>query len=141
MPHAAARIVHVAVVAWDDVNVQVHDGLAGGRARVEANVVRVNPVFLTLRQSKPNLVREVTPSALYLETERSRARREGPEPVPAWMLNLAWEVLRRQGQLTNKELLNELRVHRSSAVLAIMARLPGFEPLPGKAMGVRAVVE
>jgi HKD family nuclease len=97
----------------------------------------VNPVFLTLRRSQRNLVREVSPSALYVETERSRVRHARPEPVPAWMLNLAWEVLRRRGRLTNKELLDELRVHRSSAVLAILARLPGVDALPGTAMGVR----
>lgn len=96
-----------------------------------------DPVFRTLRQAKPNRVAELTPSALYVETERSKARCGRPEPLPAWMLNLAWEVLQREGELTNEELLGELRVHRSSAVLAILARLPGIEAMPGRAMGVR----
>ena len=39
--------------------------------------------------------------------------------------------------LTNDALLNHLRVHRSSAVYAILSRLPGFERLPGKLVGVR----
>lgn len=44
--HAAARIGHVAGIAWDDVDVQVHDGLAGGRAVVEADVVAGGAVAL-----------------------------------------------------------------------------------------------
>jgi hypothetical protein len=99
---------------------------------------RQSPVFLTLGKAAENLVREVTPSALYVDTERSRARGK-PEPIPAWMLNLAWEVLQARGTLDNGTLLDELRVHRSSAVLAILARLPGVEPLKGRRIGVRCV--
>jgi hypothetical protein len=39
--HAAPRIVHVAAEPRDDVDVEVHDGLAGGGAGVEADVVAV----------------------------------------------------------------------------------------------------
>lgn len=56
----------------------------------------------------------------------------GAEPIPAWMFNLAWERLQTHGELTNGELLNELRVHRSSAVCAILARLPGVEQVAGR---------
>ncbi|MDQ3032187.1 MAG: hypothetical protein M3Y87_07215 [Myxococcota bacterium] len=41
------------------------------------------------------------------------------------MLDLAWEVLRARGTLTNREMLGELRIHRSSFVCAILARLKG----------------
>ena len=58
-----------------------------------------------------------------METQRSRVRRGGAEEIPAWMFNLAWERLRTHGRLTNTELLNDLRVHRSSAVCAILGRL------------------
>lgn len=96
-----------------------------------------DPVFLTLGNASPNRVRELSPSALYVETKRSKQRKTTPQPIPAWMLNLAWSVLKNEGKLTNQRLLNELRVHRSSAVLAILARLPGVEPLPSRTVGVR----
>jgi HKD family nuclease len=83
-----------------------------------------DPVFRTLgRSPKPNLVVSVTASAVYVETARSKQLRGGAEEIPAWMFNLAWERLRTHGRLTNKELLNDLRVHRSSAVCAILGRL------------------
>lgn len=43
------------------------------------------------------------------------------------MLNLAWDALRANGRLSNTELL-EMRVHRSSFVCALLARLPGVTP-------------
>lgn len=87
---------------------------------------RRDPVFRTLGPSpKPNLVIDVTPSAVYVETERSRRERGGATEIPAWMFNLAWDHLRTHGSLSNRTLLNDLRVHRSSAVCAILARVPG----------------
>ena len=87
---------------------------------------RREPVFRTLGpRPRPNLVTDVTPSAVYVETERSRKERGGAAEVPAWMLNLAWDHLRTHGTLTNRTLLHDLRVHRSSAVCAILARVPG----------------
>jgi len=41
---AAARVVHVAAIARDDVHVQVHDGLPRGLTGVEADVVAVGAV-------------------------------------------------------------------------------------------------
>ena len=43
MPHAAARVRHITAVTRDDVDMQVPDGLPGGRAGVEADVVAVGP--------------------------------------------------------------------------------------------------
>ncbi len=89
---------------------------------------RADPVFMTLGPTpRANRVVEVTQSEVLVETERSLARRGGAESIPAWMFNLAWEWLRAKGQLTNRTLLDELRVHRSSAVCAILARVPGVE--------------
>ena len=95
--------------------------------------VQRNPVFHTLGP-KPaeNLVREIGPGGLYVETEASQAKGRPPQEVPAWMLNLAWGYLRTHGKLSNSYLLNELRVHRSSAVCAFLARLPGVERAPGR---------
>ncbi len=97
-----------------------------------------DPVFMTLgRQPKPNRVLELTPVEVQVETERSRSRARGAESIPAWMFNLAWERLRTLGTLSNSELLNDLRVHRSSAVCAMIARLPQIERIPGKEIVLR----
>ncbi len=88
---------------------------------------RQDPVFPTITDRKPNRVVEVTPSYVLVETEKTIRERTGPQPVDAWMLNLAWEYLRTRGELRNTVLLNELRVHRSSAVCAMLARVPGVE--------------
>jgi hypothetical protein len=50
------------------------------------------------------------------------------------MLNLAWEYLRTRGELANTTLLNQLRVHRSSAVCALLAKVPGVIVVPGRAI-------
>lgn len=100
--------------------------------------VRRDPVFTTLgRIPKPNRVIELTPVEVHVETERSRTRAGGGEPIPAWMFNLAWERLRTHGRLSNSELLNDLRVHRSSAVCAMLARLQQIERVPGKEIVLR----
>jgi hypothetical protein len=100
--------------------------------------VRRDPVFLTLgRSPRPNHVVELTPVEVHVETERSRQRAGGAEPIPAWMFNLAWDRLRTHGTLTNSELLNDLRVHRSSAVCAMLARLPQVERVPAREIILR----
>lgn len=87
--------------------------------------VQKNNEFRTLGSSpKPNWITQVTESAIYVETERTREGGTGPQAVPAWMFELAFETLEARGELSNSELLNELRVHRSSAVCAILSRLP-----------------
>jgi hypothetical protein len=99
--------------------------------------VRRNPVFRTLGpSSRPNRIVELTPVEVHVETERSRSR-GGAEPIPAWMFNLAWDRLRTHGTLSNSELLNDLRVHRSSAVCAILARLPQVERAQGREIVLR----
>jgi hypothetical protein len=100
--------------------------------------VKRNPVFLTLGPSpRRNRVVDLSPVEVHIETERSRSRSGGPVPVPAWMFNLAWERLRTHGTLSNTELLNDLRVHRSSAVCAILARVPPVETFAGKGITLR----
>jgi hypothetical protein len=100
--------------------------------------VRRDPVFMTLGSSpRPNRVVELTPVEVHVETERSLERASGAEPIPAWMFNLAWERLRTHGTISNVVLLNDLRVHRSSAVCAILGRLPQVERVPGKEIVLR----
>lgn len=87
---------------------------------------RQDPVFATLgRAPRPNRVVALTPAEVLVETERTHREGTGAQSIPAWMLNLAWECLRSRGELSNMTLLNQLRVHRSSAVCAMLARVPG----------------
>jgi hypothetical protein len=100
--------------------------------------VKVNPVFVTLGpRPVPNRVVDLSPVAVFVETARSRERVGGAEPIPAWMFNMAWDRLRTFGALSNTELLNDLRVHRSSAVCAILARMPHVERVPGREIVLR----
>jgi hypothetical protein len=45
------------------------------------------------------------------------------------MLNCAWRELTRRRSLTNSFLLNELNAKRSSAICALLARLPDVEAI------------
>jgi hypothetical protein len=55
--------------------------------------------------------------------------RAPPQLIPAWMFTLASDYLRTHGHLSNRYLpaTDGLNVKRSSAVCAILARLPGVE--------------
>ena len=89
------------------------------------------PVFQTLGpRPARNEVLTLTPAELFVQTSRSRASGRHGEPIPAWMFNLAWDHLKTHGVLSNRELLEDLRVHRSSAVCAILARIPGISVGP-----------
>jgi len=99
--------------------------------------VKRDPVFRTLSHGRPNRVAELTPVEVLVETERSTSRTGGAEPIPAWMFNLAWDRLRTFGSLTNKELCDDMRVHRSAAVCAVLARIPGVERVSGREVALR----
>lgn len=109
--------------------VEVFEATLYGQLAAEINR---DPVFLTLGPSpKANRVVDLTLAELYVETERSLALTGRAKPIPAWMFNLAWARLRTHGTLSNRELLDDSRVHRSSAVCAVLARLPSVERVPG----------
>jgi hypothetical protein len=141
-----ARAWQWAAELWEDPRVQPWT-LRTAKAQEEAfdpelyaalnAEVRRDPVFRTLSRGRPNRVIELTPLEVHIETDRSRARTGGAEPVPAWMFNLAWDRLRTHGTLSNVELLNDLRVHRSTAVCAILSRLPQVDVAPGKRIVLR----
>lgn len=102
--------------------------------------VKADPVFLTLGpRPARNVVRELSAVEMHVETERSIEQRGGAAPIPAWMFNLAWERLKTHGRLSNPELLEDLRVHRSSAVCAILGRLPVVELESAKPITLRWV--
>ena len=92
--------------------------------RLLSKVVATGDVIATLGQGAVNRIVEMTPAGIWVETERS-AERGGPQLVEPRMVQLAWDWLLAHGTLTNTTLLNELRVHRSSFVCALLARLPG----------------
>ncbi|HZZ83935.1 MAG TPA: phospholipase D family protein [Anaeromyxobacteraceae bacterium] len=132
---------------WSDERAQAWTGVAAEPSEepfepdlLQALKVEVarNPVFLTLgRAPKRNVVVDLSPVELHVETERSRSRIHGAEAIPAWMFNLAWDRLRIHGSISNLELLEDLRVHRSSAVCAILGRLPQVERVAGREIGLR----
>jgi len=131
------RAWEVGEALWDDARSESWEAKAADAGSEEiapellaalAKMKRVEPVVETLGPNpKPNRLVEVTPVEVLVETERTERDRTGPQAVPAWMLNLAWEYLRARGELSNSTLLKELRVHRSSAVCAMLARVPGVE--------------
>jgi HKD family nuclease len=105
-------------------------------------VQRKTPTVYTLGRAQPNYISDVTEGGMWVETQRSRerAQRQGGgsvEWVEPRMLNLAWDALRARGVLTNDALLNELRIHRSSFVCAVLAKLDGVEVIPGRKIGLR----
>ena len=92
-----------------------------------AQVHQDNPVVSTISTGKPNRIAAVEESAVWIETEKSKADGKGALPVAAWMLQSAWDHLRSTGSLDNRFLgaSDGLNVKRSSAVCALLAHLPG----------------
>lgn len=125
---AEAYWVHEAAAMWEpmaaETSQEVLDTDILAAIRAEA---RRDPVFLTLTSARPNHVVDVTPIGIWVETEASLAKGIPPQLIPAWMFQLAVDHLRANGSLTNRYLLSSegLNVKRSSAVCAILARLPG----------------
>jgi HKD family nuclease len=79
----------------------------------------------TISQGQANRIMEILPTGILMETERTESRGTGPQLVDAWMIELAWDSLKSCGELSNTTLLNELKIHRSSAVCALLAHFEG----------------
>jgi len=86
-----------------------------------AAVVRPGDTIRTLTHSRPNDVVDIGVEGVWINTARSSTQ-DGPQLVPAWMLNAAWARLTADRELSNTELIRTVR--RSSAVLALLAQLP-----------------
>lgn len=114
-------------VDWASPPVPVADVLDTGLWELIRGAVAPGTVVHTLGDRRPNTVTKVTRAGLWVETERSARRRAGPQLIEPRMLEVAWAALTSDGELTNHRLLHELRVHRSSFVCALLARLPGVE--------------
>ena len=131
-PSATAWSSDLAVTKTDD---ELEVAL---RALIEAEVA-IDPLFLTLKDRRPNLVVDTAAGGLWIETDSSRTKGNPAHLVPAWMIQLAWDHLQLHGELTNQYLLSTdgLNVKRSSAVCAVLARLPGIEAVPGRTITLR----
>ncbi|MBN8613662.1 MAG: phospholipase D family protein [Deltaproteobacteria bacterium] len=106
-------------------------------ALIDAAITREPELYTLGPTPKLNVVRDRGPSGLWVETERTRAANAAAQLVPPRMLNLAWDVLRSRGELSNRTLLDELRVHRSSFVCALLARVPGVEVVSSRPIVLR----
>lgn len=133
--------------AWWDTAVALED-LVVRRERdvLEAELwallrahVRTGDVVETVSEKRPNHVVAVDRTGLLVETEKSRTRGTGPQLIEPRMIQLAWDVLTAEGQVTNSRLLDELRVHRSSFVCALLARLPMVEVARTRPITLRLV--
>lgn len=95
---------------------------------LRAHLSTSEPVF-TVSSGQPNWIIAITSEGLRVETERSRKAGSGPQDVPAWMFEAAWQRLTTRRRITNRELLatDDLNVKRSSLVCAVLANLPGVK--------------
>lgn len=99
------------------------EGLAGALNKVMVERGSV----VTVARGQVNRIVAVEADGVTIETDASDEKGIGPQLVPAWMLNVAWQHLRTTGSLTNRYLVSGdgLNVKRSSAVCALLAALPG----------------
>lgn len=109
---------------WEPSDSEPGEPLDSALLAALAAVLPIGGSFPTLGQGKPNRVMSVSPAGLTVATQTSISKGVPPQPVEAWMLELAWTALQERGVLTYNELTNELHVHRSSVVLAALAQLP-----------------
>lgn len=107
----------------DSVAAELSDELYRLLAELKART----PLITTVSNGKPNRIVSVARGGVRIETGASLEKGSGPQLVPAWMINVAWNHLRSSGSLTAKYLLasSGLNVKRSSAVCALLSRLPG----------------
>jgi hypothetical protein len=85
------------------------------------NHVAVGSEIGTVSQGRTNRVESISPAGVEISTEKSD-RGDGPQLVPGWMFNVAWDELERTGRLRAADLRKAAK--RSSAVCAVIAALP-----------------
>jgi HKD family nuclease len=121
---------HPAAVDWTPTGIPIDDEhLDEDLLRLLRQAIPNGTTVPTLNQGRPNTVIDITPHGVYLHTLRSQTRQSGPQLLPAWMLQLAWDYLQQHRTLTNRHLLatDGLNIKRSSAVCALLARLPRID--------------
>ncbi len=94
--------------------------------RLTREVRARSPIVETVANGRPNEIVDVSPAGVLVHTLKSRRDGE-PQLVPGWMVNVAWEHLRRVGTLEQDHLLatDGLNVKRSAFVIALLANFPG----------------
>ncbi|MBY5162063.1 phospholipase D family protein [Salsipaludibacter albus] len=112
---------------WEHPGGQVQDVISVELWALLRAALRPESVVHTVSSRKPNRIAQLNRAGLWVETERSRRLGREPELVEPWMLDVAWAALVADGELSNTRLLNDLRVHRSSFVCAVLSELPGVE--------------
>lgn len=84
--------------------------------------VRPGEEILTLSNQRPNFIVAIEREGIWVQTLRSKSLGSGPQLVPAWMVETAWQHLRETGTLSNAELVDDLNVKRSAFVMALLSR-------------------
>lgn len=84
-------------------------------------VVAPGTTIRTIANSRPNDVVDIGLEGVWISTAKSSVE-DGPQLVPAWMLNEAWKRLTADRSLSNTDLIKTVK--RSSAVLALLSQLP-----------------
>ncbi|MDO3634462.1 hypothetical protein [Mycolicibacterium arseniciresistens] len=59
-----------------------------------------------------------------METNSSDQKDGQPQLVPAWMIAVAWDHLKRNGRVSQQDLVKTMRITRSAFVCALIARFP-----------------
>jgi hypothetical protein len=101
------------------------------------DAIQPGDVITTLARRQLNRIVDIDDHRILVETERSIKHDAGPQPVPAWMVQTAWDHLKRHGSLTNTHLLDILNVKRSSFVCALLARFPDVEVVSERPLTLR----
>lgn len=93
----------------------------------------------TLSRGRPNAIVSIEREGIEVETVRSSAKGSGPQLVPAWMIQRAWDHLVRCRSLTCRELVasDGLNVKRSAFVCALLARFPDVEVASSRPITLR----
>lgn len=86
-----------------------------------AQHVAVGSEIATVSQGRTNRIDSISPAGIEISTEKS-GRGDGPQLVPGWMFNIAWDELERTGRLRASDLVKVAK--RSSAVCAVLAAFP-----------------
>ena len=129
---AEAMWSHDRARPWTEVMSETPDVFEPDLWNRISKVVKVGDTISTLGASgRPNVITELNPSGIWVRTERSALRKRS-ELVEPRMVQIAWDWLVAHGTLTNQTLLRQLKVHRSSFVCALLARLPGVSVVPGR---------
>lgn len=118
---------HPTARSWQPVDPRPQDELEPDLLARLAAVVSVGTTISTLSDARPNRILEFNRAGIRVETDRSLSRAVPAEHVEPRMIQIAWDWLKSHGELENRVLLNELRVHRSSFVCALLAQLPEVE--------------